>query len=172
MRKLQGKPNIKLVYSIPKLIFRTPHRGNRFSCLYASALDSGGGVSTTRAILIAPLFFGVAHLHHFIENVRQGTPVPRAALITLVQLTYTSLFGMYAAFLFVRTGHLLSASLAHMFCNFMGFPDFGGALQHENKFTIVPVYVIGILVFYFQLFPWSDPQIYNSIFFARAHPLL
>ena len=43
-----------------------------------------------------------------------------------VQLTYTSLFGAYSSYLFLRTGFLIGPLLAHVFCNAMGLPDFTG----------------------------------------------
>ncbi|KAK4396506.1 CAAX prenyl protease 2 [Sesamum angolense] len=39
-----------------------------------------------------------------------------------VQLGYTVIFGAYASFLLVRTGHLTAPLIAHIFCNFMGLP--------------------------------------------------
>lgn len=98
-----------------------------------------------------------AHLHHFIEHLRGGRSLWDAALIvgtifhklvifftllilmTGFQLLYTTLFGAYATFIYMRTGflpflicildfpvligHLIGVFLVHMFCNIMGFPD-------------------------------------------------
>ncbi|CAN1820797.1 CAAX prenyl protease 2 [Linum perenne] len=41
-----------------------------------------------------------------------------------LQLGYTVIFGSYASFLFIRTGHLIAPLLAHIFCNYMGLPVF------------------------------------------------
>lgn len=49
-----------------------------------------------------------------------------AILRTLLQLAYTTLFGGYATFLYLRTGSLLGVILVHAFCNWMGFPRFWG----------------------------------------------
>ena len=49
------------------------------------------------------------------------------------QSTYTTIFGMYSAFLFVRTGHIAAPVVAHGFCNFMGFPDFNELLNHPPR---------------------------------------
>lgn len=46
----------------------------------------------------------VAHLHHFMDHIRSGRPVKDAVLIVGFQLLYTTLFGAYATFLFMRTG--------------------------------------------------------------------
>jgi prenyl protein peptidase len=52
-----------------------------------------------------------------------------ALLRSLFQLTYTTLFGGYATFVFMRTGSLLSVVLLHTFCNWMGLPRFWGRLK-------------------------------------------
>lgn len=52
-------------------------------------------------------------------------------LRTLFQLTYTTLFGAYATFLYLRTGSLLAVVLVHAFCNWMGLPRFWGRVEGE-----------------------------------------
>lgn len=42
----------------------------------------------------------------------------------LAQFLYTSIFGWYAAWLFVRSGHLAAPVAVHAACNALGFPDF------------------------------------------------
>ncbi|CCI39961.1 unnamed protein product [Albugo candida] len=79
--------------------------------------------SHKQIILASPLTFGIAHLHHFIEHLRGGRSLWDAALIVGFQLLYTTLFGAYATFIYMRTGHLIGVFLVHMFCNIMGFPD-------------------------------------------------
>ena len=43
----------------------------------------------------------------------------------MFQLSYTTLFGWFASYLFVRTGSIVPPLLSHMFCNYMGiyFPS-------------------------------------------------
>lgn len=88
-----------------------------------------GEVSTTvlwRIILICPAYFALAHLHHMIEKIRSGNGVVSTILWgTLVQITYTSIFGIIAAFLFMRTGSVFSPIMSHIICNFVGLPDMG-----------------------------------------------
>jgi prenyl protein peptidase len=45
---------------------------------------------------------------------------------SVFQLAYTTLFGAYATFLYLRTGSLLAVVLVHAFCNWMGLPRFWG----------------------------------------------
>jgi prenyl protein peptidase len=74
------------------------------------------------------MIFGLAHFHHLYEFriTHPDVPLVPAILRTLLQLTYTTLFGGYATFLYLRTGSLLSVILVHSFCNWMGLPRFWG----------------------------------------------
>ena len=49
----------------------------------------------------------------------------------LVQFTYTTLFGWFEAYVFVRTGSLLAVIAAHSFCNWLGVPRFWGRVGQE-----------------------------------------
>ncbi|KAH7262673.1 hypothetical protein BKA59DRAFT_36886 [Fusarium tricinctum] len=103
-------------------------------CLFRSAsvpLLLRSGASLTGTIFMSPLIFGLAHLHHFYEFriTHPRTPLPVAIARSLLQLSYTSLFGAYATFLFIRTGSLLGVVLVHTFCNCMGLPRLWGQLD-------------------------------------------
>ncbi|KEY67290.1 hypothetical protein S7711_04543 [Stachybotrys chartarum IBT 7711] len=103
-------------------------------CLFRSAavpLLLLAGSSHTRVIFLSPLVFGLAHLHHFYEFRLTNPGVSLAAAIarSVLQFSYTSLFGMYATFIFVRTASLPSVVLIHTFCNYMGLPRFWGSVE-------------------------------------------
>ncbi|KAI5928796.1 hypothetical protein F4810DRAFT_25099 [Camillea tinctor] len=87
--------------------------------------------SVSRTVFLSPVIFGLAHFHHFYEFRLSHPHVPVAAglLRSLVQLAYTSLFGAYATFLFLRSGSLLAIFAVHAFCNVMGLPRFWGRLE-------------------------------------------
>lgn len=89
------------------------------------------GASTTTIVFLTPIIFGLAHVHHFYEFriSHPRTPIVHAVLRSLLQFTYTTLFGGYATFLFLRTGSLLSVVLVHAFCNWIGFPRFWGKVS-------------------------------------------
>lgn len=89
--------------------------------------------SVTKTVFLSPVIFGLAHLHHFYEFriSHPHVPVSTSVLRSLLQLTYTSLFGAYATFLFLRTGSLLAITVVHAFCNCMGFPRFWGRVDAE-----------------------------------------
>jgi prenyl protein peptidase len=80
---------------------------------------------------LTPVIFGLAHVHHFYEFriTYPHTPIIGTILRSLLQFAYTTLFGGYVTFLFLRTGSLLSVVLVHAFCNWMGFPRFWGRVS-------------------------------------------
>ena len=91
---------------------------------------------------MTPLYFGIAHIHHFYEYTltHPHTPVLPALLRSLLQFSYTSIFGWYAEFLFLRTGSLPAVVLAHSFCNWGGLPRLWGRVKAEG--VIGPVGVV------------------------------
>ncbi|TRY57578.1 hypothetical protein DNTS_023505 [Danionella cerebrum] len=116
----------------------------------------------TAAIFISPLFFGVAHFHHIIEQLRFGQDSVFEVLISAAfQFAYTSVFGAYTAFIFIRTGHLVGPVLCHSFCNWMGFPPIGSVLEHPQRLGILLSYQLGVLLFLGLLFPFTDPAFYG-----------
>lgn len=96
--------------------------------------------SGKQIIFLTPLYFGIAHVHHLYEFrlTHPHTPMLLAIARSLFQFTYTSLFGFFAAFLFLRTGNVLSLILAHSFCNWMGLPRFWGRVGVEAGVPIGP----------------------------------
>lgn len=94
----------------------------------------------TRIVFLSPMIFGLAHIHHFNEGIisckddRQSylsallTPrILLPALIrTVVQFSYTSLFGVFETFVLLRSGNLYACVLTHTFCNWLGLPRFWG----------------------------------------------
>ncbi len=117
-------------------------------------------LSDTLAIFICPLFFGIAHIHHVIDwyIVNDGSSFKQACLTVVVQAGYTSLFGLFSGFLFVRTGHLVSLVLCHTLCNLMGLPPIEAALQQPK---ILFMYLVGIVTFSSFLFPMTSPSLYK-----------
>ncbi|CCI39962.1 unnamed protein product [Albugo candida] len=122
--------------------------------------------SHKQIILASPLTFGIAHLHHFIEHLRGGRSLWDAALIVGFQLLYTTLFGAYATFIYMRTGHLIGVFLVHMFCNIMGFPDVTffnpDHSLHSFRIILLGAYLLGIYGFSRIVISWTEPDIYVS----------
>ncbi|KAK4157880.1 hypothetical protein C8A00DRAFT_11306 [Chaetomidium leptoderma] len=85
----------------------------------------------TKTILLTPIIFGLAHVHHLYEFRLTHPQVSAASALlrSLFQLAYTSLFGAYATFLFLRTGSLVAVCVVHAFCNCMGLPQVWGRVE-------------------------------------------
>ncbi|KAL2731948.1 CAAX prenyl protease 2 isoform X2 [Vespula squamosa] len=127
----------------------------------------------TTAIFICPLFFGVAHFHHVVERIKMGMEIKLALFISCkyflrFQFAYTTLFGAYAAFLFVKTGHFIAPFIAHSFCNHMGFPELSEVVAYKDplkRAALFSLFVIGLFAWCFLLTPMTDPAIYyNNLF--------
>ncbi|XP_075693551.1 CAAX prenyl protease 2 isoform X2 [Rhinoderma darwinii] len=121
-------------------------------------------ISPGTAVFTCPLFFGIAHFHHVIEQLRfrQGT-VLSIFLSAAFQFSYTAVFGAYTAFIFIRTGHVIGPVLCHSFCNYIGFPAIFTALDHPQRATIVLFYMLGVVLFFLLLYPMTDPTLYGDI---------
>lgn len=122
---------------------------------------------TTTAILLTPLFFGLAHLHHIVERHRDGMALSVIAIVSGVQFAYTSVFGIYSAYLFARTGHFVAPLIAHAFCNHMGFPDFQELLSKPpgQKYTLMVFFVLGLVSWIWLLPILTRPELYaNDIY--------
>lgn len=118
-----------------------------------------GGFQPSSIIFLSPVFFSLAHLNHFWElYYHQKYEIYRAALIVGLQLGYTILFGWYASFLFIRTGHLVAPIVAHTFCNIMGLPSM--SCIQRGKVTSM-AFLVGIAGFFLMLSPASNPVLYN-----------
>ena len=121
------------------------------------------GAATLRATVFAsPLLFGLAHVHHFAELRRRTGSASAAALGVAAQFTYTVVFGWFAAFAFLRTGHVAGPIAAHAFCNVMGLPDVSRAATHPKAPVIAAAYVLGIAMFIGGLWPATDPAMHPA----------
>ena len=135
------------------------------ACMVPVLLPHWGSVLTT---LCCPLFFGVAHVHHMLElmrnrntNASSMSSMTQILLITLIQVCYTSVFGVFSAYLFIRTGHLFSAVLSHVLCNLFGLPDFMGVASHKWPLLVCVVYCIGLVSFLCLLAPLTTPTLFQ-----------
>ncbi|KAG2448480.1 hypothetical protein HYH02_006372 [Chlamydomonas schloesseri] len=121
------------------------------------------GLPLVRVVLLTPLFFGAAHLHHVAELMRhQHMPLGRALAAVAFQFAYTTLFGWLATFLFLRTGHLAAPLAAHVFCNWAGFPPFGEMWEHPRAVVLLLTTAGGLLTFTLQLGRMTAPGRYGN----------
>ncbi|SCU89885.1 LAFA_0E21638g1_1 [Lachancea sp. 'fantastica'] len=125
---------------------------------------------------ISPLFFGLAHVHHGWEMHSIGLYSPVQILATVaLQFTYTTIFGAFTNFVFLRSGRNLWACVAlHTFANYMGLPQ-GSELAvwlEENykkvalrsflgsifKYAYVALLVLGIVGFKNNIYALTDSK--------------
>ena len=117
--------------------------------------------TATTLIFATPLYFGLAHFHHFYEFTLQNPDSKLIGLVrSVVQFTYTTLFGWYASWLYLRFGSLWVAILAHSFCNLMGVPTFYGRIDGGDQKWKTGVYyatlVAGSVGFFKLLWAWTE----------------
>jgi membrane protease YdiL (CAAX protease family) len=88
-------------------------------------------------------------------------PIQGVILATMAQFTYTTLFGAYVSYIYIKSGSLLAIALVHSFCNFMGLPNVYpfliwnnvGSKKIQNTITMCKVlsagvYLVGIYSFF------------------------
>nr|GMD61448.1 CAAX prenyl protease 2 [Ipomoea batatas] len=93
-----------------------------------------GGFNTYTVVFLCPVFFSLAHLNHLLEYAQRRGNLLQAFMVAAFQLGYTVIFGSYASFLYIRTGHLVAPVVAHIFCNYMGLPAI--VSRRANNFCI------------------------------------
>jgi membrane protease YdiL (CAAX protease family) len=123
--------------------------------------------------LVSTAWFGVAHMHHLYEKLRQGETISRAVISTLVQFTYTSIFGFIASILFMRTGSIYPAIISHMICNYVGLPETGflfvegspASCLYAWRWILMTLHLVGLVLFFYLLFPLTAEAAKQSLYF-------
>eukprot|EP00879_Flechtneria_rotunda_P020659 GHRR01021738.1.p1 GENE.GHRR01021738.1~~GHRR01021738.1.p1 ORF type:complete len:263 (+),score=46.33 GHRR01021738.1:695-1483(+) len=106
------------------------------------------GVKPSTIIATVPLFFGLGHLHHGWElMVAHKWAAHRALQVVCFQFLYTTVFGWYAAWLFITTGTVAAPVLAHALCNTLGVPPFAQMANHRRASWLMVATVAGMLGF-------------------------
>jgi prenyl protein peptidase len=129
-------------------------------------------VSVATALFLSPIFFGLSHFHHMLDYFIAASSDSYDRLSTstiflqhLFQFAYTYVFGVYSAFLFVRTGHIIPSLLAHSLCNAFGFPDLLALFDRsmpmtKRKYFVMLCYLLGAWLFWKNLFFLTQPKFY------------
>ncbi|KAI8333331.1 hypothetical protein BC941DRAFT_434431 [Chlamydoabsidia padenii] len=148
---LHGQRNYVFAPLTEEYVFR--------SCMIA--ILSQAQHSYSYLIFVTPLYFGLAHLHHGWEVYHQlgctRQALKTATLSSVFQFAYTTLFGWYVSFLFLRTGSVWPCVLCHSFCNMMGFPDVGDIPHrpYRQRQVIWACFIAGVILFACLLYPLS-----------------
>ena len=107
------------------------------------------GVGVQRAVLLSPLFFGLAHVNHYFA-LKKIYGRGRALRAVLFQFSYTTAFGVLAGVVFWRCkAGLAGAWSLHASANAFGAPDFrpfrtSGGLFTSNVLEKM-CYVLGLV---------------------------
>lgn len=85
------------------------------------------------------------------------------------QFLYTTLFGAYSAYLFIKTGHLIAPFIVHAFCNHMGFPDFTelSTYKPKQKAFAIALFVTGLITWCILLKPLTNPALYSNDIYSK-----
>ncbi|GJD09688.1 CAAX prenyl protease 2 [Galdieria sulphuraria] len=75
-----------------------------------------------------------------------------AILETVIQFSYTFLFGVYSAWVFIRSRRVITSICLHSFCNFVGTPDLSKIWSHCYRWPLLLTYFIGISLFLHSVF--------------------
>lgn len=131
-------------------------------------------LGTHTSILVTPLFFGLAHLHHIVEGLMTNSGSFGHLLAQhLFQFAYTYVFGLFSSYLFVRTGCLAPSFLSHALCNFMGFPHIDELFNRSSSLTtftrlaILACYVAGFVLFFRLLQPLTQPILFDNHIYLK-----
>ncbi len=125
------------------------------ACIILASLSAKMGIDYM--IFITPLYFGFAHIHHsYSLYIQHKYPFVSIVLSTFFQLCYTTLFGMFTAFLYLRTGTIWAPIVSHSFCNMMGIPAIGISGPRWHKTLYYALLVLGIVSFIGLLFPLTE----------------
>jgi len=61
-------------------------------------------------------------------------------------------------------GHLIAPVIAHVFCNHMGFPNFGEIFAYGSpaRYYIAASFAGGLILWFLLLFPLTEPAAFSN----------
>ncbi|CUM45491.1 unnamed protein product [Debaryomyces fabryi] len=115
-----------LIWGVRDHIFAPITEELIYRSLLLTLLQPFESLSDLQMILLTPLFFGIAHAHHGYDLYKnRNVDFSTAALTVVVQVIYTTVFGILSNYLFLESGNNLWCPIVvHGICNLMGFPNF------------------------------------------------
>jgi len=165
--------------------------------LMLAAVPAEQTADSLRIALICPFWFAVAHIHHAFTlwkeerapgwDSDQKRAVLRSIFVrTGVQLTYTTIFGVIAALLYLRTGSISAPITSHVICNYaqlpnMSFmrPPYGKTSTpristgdytclYQYRYALLVLHAGGLIAFSLFLFPWTRAMSQQSVLWREA----
>jgi len=139
---------------------------NTLMMSFNTLITSSNTLMTSPNTLMTSSNIFTAHIHHALEQYEDGVTIQNIIIATSFQAFYTTIFGIFSSYIFLRTGHLISSFISHAFCNIMGFPDFETAFNHKYRFFVAIFYIFGLLLFIFNLYSLTNPTIFNNVLYT------
>lgn len=98
------------------------------------------------------------------ERLKYGMDFNTAFKVACFQFVYTTIFGMYSAYILLRTGHFAATFIVHAFCNHMGFPDLLEVTTYktDKKVVISLLFLVGFVLWCLLLNPLTEPNWYYN----------
>ncbi|XP_017890194.1 CAAX prenyl protease 2 isoform X2 [Ceratina calcarata] len=137
---------------------------NGFFRLYAVPMYWLGNMRTIiwwRNVVVAPL---AEEWTFRAYRMRTGMNLKHAILLSCFQCAFTTLFGAYAVFLFIKTGHFAAVFVVHSFCNCMGCPDLSEVVAVKDRLKrvgLLSLFIIGLVAWCFLLTPMTNPRLFQ-----------
>lgn len=159
--------NIIVAPVTEELVYRSVLAPALYFALVDGESNAGSNVPWL-VVWISPFWFALAHLHHLIEKLHSGWSLSRALAITLIQLTYTSIFGAIATLLLLRTGTIYTSILSHCICNSVGLPDLSFlqrpgqkssdsySVLHNHRYLHLGLHALGLVLFALLVLPMTE----------------
>jgi len=118
-------------------------------------------------IWLTPLVFAFAHIHHaweyYVGQGKTSIAAKQGILNSVFQFSYTTIFGCFATFVFMRTGNFFPPFITHSFGNSQGFPMVNFSLYTKNQRPFILIsFFVGLLGFGALLFPMTSPSLYGE----------
>lgn len=124
--------------------------------------------------MLSPSWFALAHAHHVYDKLRMGMPFKYVIIQTLVQLSYTTIFGIIAALLLMRTNSIAGSIVSHIICNFYGLPSLEFLIPpcteesrsmsclFPYRYAILVLHAAGLIIFAYVMFPLTEKYALHS----------
>lgn len=96
-------------------------------------------LSKTSSIFISSILFGVVHFHPYIMQFVFKDMERQNLSLSLLQIGYTTLFGMYVATIFLATKSLWASVIVHAFCNYVGLPNIPSIIENGTSMVLLTI---------------------------------
>lgn len=122
----------------------------------SSSLQNNPEYSPSSLIFVSAAVFSVSHAHPVFAKVFGLSDMPplTTILVTLFQMLFTFVFGLYAGTIYIKTGSWVAAFALHSMCNLLGVPRIHEEAEQfrNSKVIALALYFFGVLSFFWILF--------------------